>query len=190
MRPAGKAPQSLCFRRSVRFRPAPKCAPWLNSLRPPLRLLLSIGRGSGIGRVRAIAWEPDAYRKFLEHILQELPKPTATVAAVDAAGYLLAHAAEHPGSVGKLCLVAPTWRGPLPTMMGRRAMFRFVSRLVDLPVIGSALYRLNVNQPMIRMMAKACLCRSCLARSAPPSRETCRDQCDRRSTCFVLFCSR
>ena len=26
----------------------------------------------------AIAWEPDAYRKFLEHILQELPKPTAT----------------------------------------------------------------------------------------------------------------
>lgn len=103
----------------------------------------------------AIAWEPDAYRKFLEHILQELPKPTATVAAGHAAGYLLAHAAEHPGSVGKLCLVAPTWRGPLPTMMGRRrAMFRFVSRLVDLPVIGSALYRLNVNQPMIRMMAK------------------------------------
>lgn len=103
----------------------------------------------------AIAWEPDAYRKFLEHILQELPKPTATVAAGHAAGYLLAHAAEHHGSVGKLCLVAPTWRGPLPTMMGRRrAMFRFVSRLVDLPVIGSALYRLNVNQPMIRMMAK------------------------------------
>ena len=103
----------------------------------------------------AIAWEPDAYRKFLEHILQELPKPTATVAAGHAAGYLLAHAAEHPGSVGKLCLVAPTWRGPLPTMMGRRrAMFRFVSRLVDLPVIGSALYRLNVNEPMIHMMAK------------------------------------
>jgi pimeloyl-ACP methyl ester carboxylesterase len=102
----------------------------------------------------AIAWEPDAYRKFLEHILQELPKPTATVAAGHAAGYLLAHAAEHPGSVGKLCLVAPRWRGPLPTMMGRRAMFRFVSRLIDLPVIGSALYRLNVNQPMIRMMAK------------------------------------
>jgi pimeloyl-ACP methyl ester carboxylesterase len=101
----------------------------------------------------AIAWEPDAYRKFLEHILQELPKPTATVAAGHAAGYLLAHASEHHGSVGKLCLVAPTWRGPLPTMMGRRAMFRFVSRLVDLPVIGSALYRLNVNQPMIRMMA-------------------------------------
>jgi pimeloyl-ACP methyl ester carboxylesterase len=33
-------------------------------------------------------------------------------------------------------------------------MFRFVSRLVDLPVIGSTLYRLNVNPPMIRMMAR------------------------------------
>ena len=102
-----------------------------------------------------VAWEPDAYRKFLGHILQEIPKLTATIAAGHAGGYLLAQAAEHPGSVGGLCLVAPTWRGPLPTMMGgRRAIFRIISRLVDLPVIGSALYRLNVNQPMIRMMAR------------------------------------
>jgi pimeloyl-ACP methyl ester carboxylesterase len=103
----------------------------------------------------AIAWAPDAYREFLGHILHELPKPTATVAAGHGAAYLLAHAAEHPGSAGGLCLVAPTWRGPLPTMMGgRRAIFRHISRLVDLPVIGSALYRLNVNKPMIRMMGR------------------------------------
>jgi pimeloyl-ACP methyl ester carboxylesterase len=102
-----------------------------------------------------VAWEPDAYRAFLAHILQKLPKPTATVAAGHAAVYLLCHAAEHPGSVGRLCLVAPTWRGPLPTMMGgRRTMFRYISRLIDLPVIGSALYRLNVNRPMIRMMGR------------------------------------
>src|SRR5271155_3959861 len=111
--------------------------------------------GFGDGPRPAVPWEPDAYRKFLGHILQELHEPTATVAAGHAAGYLLAHAAEHPGSVGKLCLVAPTWRGPLPTMMGRRrAVFRFISRIVDLPVIGSALYRLNVNQPMIRIMGR------------------------------------
>lgn len=88
----------------------------------------------------SVAWEPDAYRAFLAHILQEWPKPAATVAAGHAAGYLLCHAAEHPGSAGCLCLVAPTWRGPLPTMMGRRrTMFRYISRLIDLPVIGSAL---------------------------------------------------
>jgi pimeloyl-ACP methyl ester carboxylesterase len=59
-----------------------------------------------------VAWEPDAYRAFLAHILQELPKLVATVAAGHAAGYLLAHAADHPGSAGRLLLVAPTWRGP------------------------------------------------------------------------------
>jgi pimeloyl-ACP methyl ester carboxylesterase len=103
----------------------------------------------------SIAWEPDAYRAFLVQILQKLPRPTATVAAGHAAGYVLCHAAEHPGSAGRLCLVAPTWRGPLPTVMGgRRAMFRYISSLVDLPVFGSALYRLNVNRPMIRLMAR------------------------------------
>jgi pimeloyl-ACP methyl ester carboxylesterase len=103
----------------------------------------------------SVAWEPDAYRAFLAQILQELPRPTATVAAGHAAGYLLCHAAEHPDSAGRLCLVAPTWRGPLPTMMGgRRTMFRYISRLVDLPGIGSTLYRLNVNRPMIRLMGR------------------------------------
>jgi pimeloyl-ACP methyl ester carboxylesterase len=39
-------------------------------------------------------------------------------------------------------------------MGGRRTMFRYISRLVDLPVIGSALYRLSVNRPMIRVMGR------------------------------------
>jgi len=103
----------------------------------------------------AIVWDPSAYRAFLAFILETLTKPWATVAAGHAAGYLIAHAATHPGSAGRLCLVAPTWRGPLPTMMGRRpTVFRLVSRLIDLPVIGSALYRLNVNRPMIRIMGR------------------------------------
>jgi pimeloyl-ACP methyl ester carboxylesterase len=103
----------------------------------------------------AVAWEPDAYRAYLAYILEQLPKPVATLAAGHAAGYLIGHVAEHPGSAGRLCLIAPTWRGPLPTMMGRRrTMFRYISRLIDLPVIGSALYRLNVNRPMIRVMGR------------------------------------
>ena len=103
----------------------------------------------------SVAWTPEAYRTFLKHVLRELPKVTATIAVGHGAGYLLAQAAEQPGSAGRLCLVAPTWRGPLPTMTGKRhGMFRLVSKLIDLPVVGSALYRLNVNQPMIRMMAR------------------------------------
>jgi pimeloyl-ACP methyl ester carboxylesterase len=103
----------------------------------------------------AVAWEPDAYRAFLAGILQRWPKPVATVAAGHAAGYLISHAAEHPGSAGRLCLVAPTWRGPLPTMIGTRSpALRQVCRLIDMPIIGAALYAVNVNRPMIRMMGR------------------------------------
>lgn len=38
-------------------------------------------------------------------------------------------------------------------MGGRRGAFRYISQLVDVPVLGAALYRLNVNGPMIRMMS-------------------------------------
>ena len=49
----------------------------------------------------------DAYRAFLAQILRELPRPAATWQRVHAAGYLLCHAAEHPGTAGRLCLVEP-----------------------------------------------------------------------------------
>jgi pimeloyl-ACP methyl ester carboxylesterase len=102
----------------------------------------------------SVAWNPEAYRTFLKRVLQEFPKLAATIAVGHGAAYLLGHAAEHPGSGGGLCAIAPTWRGPLPTMIGRRAVFPLICRLIDLPVVGSGLYRLNVNQPMIRMMAR------------------------------------
>ena len=45
----------------------------------------------------------------------------------------------------RLVLIAPTWRGPLPTMMdGQWPLFDRICQLVDLPVIGPLLYRLNV----------------------------------------------
>jgi len=78
----------------------------------------------------------------------------ATVAAGHAAGYCLAAARTRPGTTGRLCLVAPTWRGPLPTVMGKRhAAFRHIARAGDLPAIGDLIYRLNVNPFMVRMMA-------------------------------------
>ena len=49
---------------------------------------------------------------------------------------------------------SPAWRGPLPTMMGRKhPMFAQISRMVDWPVVGDLLYRLNVNRFMVRKMA-------------------------------------
>lgn len=103
-----------------------------------------------------VAWTPDAYKAFLKHVLEDVvPRPFATVAAGHAASYALWAAASMPGSAGRLCLIAPTWRGPLPTMMnGKRGPADWIARAGDLPVLGSLLYRLNVNRPVVRMMAK------------------------------------
>jgi pimeloyl-ACP methyl ester carboxylesterase len=102
-----------------------------------------------------LRWSPDLYRSFLAHLLNEVvPRPFAAIAAGHAAAYCLDAAAARPASTGRLCLIAPTWRGPLPTMMGRKyPIFAQITRMVDWPVVGDLLYRLNVNRFMIRKMA-------------------------------------
>jgi len=102
-----------------------------------------------------LRWSPGIYRSFLAYLLTDVaPRPFATIAAGHAAAYCLDAAAARPGSTGRLCLIAPTWRGPLPTMMGRKhPMFAQISRIVDWPVVGDFLYRLNVNRFMVRKMA-------------------------------------
>jgi pimeloyl-ACP methyl ester carboxylesterase len=78
----------------------------------------------------------------------------AVIAAGHAATFTLAHAYACPRAFGCMVLIAPTWRGPLPTIMnGHRPWFDLVRRLVDVPIIGSLLYRLNVNRLVIQHMA-------------------------------------
>ncbi len=75
------------------------------------------------------------------------------VAAGHAAAYVAHYAARHSGSIGRLALIAPTWRGPLPTMAGgNRPLFRRIQRAMEVPVIGPMLYRANVNPVVVRMM--------------------------------------
>ncbi|TPM22660.1 alpha/beta fold hydrolase [Mesorhizobium sp. B2-3-5] len=102
-----------------------------------------------------VDWRPELYRTFLRFVMESVVQPAATIAAGHAAGYVLAEAAENPAGFGRLCLLSPTWRGPLPTMTGRRmALFRGLVKAVDLPLIGSVIYRLNVNSTVIGMMAR------------------------------------
>jgi pimeloyl-ACP methyl ester carboxylesterase len=104
----------------------------------------------------AIRWRPNAYVTFLRYVLTEqVTRPFATVAAGHAASYALAVGGAAPNTTGPLCLIAPTWRGPLPTMMrGRRRLGEIIVRVGDLPMLGQILYRLNVNPPIVRMMAR------------------------------------
>ena len=102
-----------------------------------------------------VAWSPAAYAAFLRFLVEKVaPRPHAVIAAGHGAIYALADAAARPGGFGRLVMLAPTWRGPLPTMMnGRRPWFDRVCRMVDVPVVGPLLYRLNVNRPVVRYMA-------------------------------------
>jgi pimeloyl-ACP methyl ester carboxylesterase len=77
------------------------------------------------------------------------------VAAGHAATYALYQAVYRPGTIDRLVLVAPTWRGPLPTMMGgQRPGFARIRAAVDNSVVGPLLYRLNVSRPIVAKMAR------------------------------------
>jgi hypothetical protein len=65
------------------------------------------------------------------------------------------NAVHPPETIEQLVLIAPTWRGPFPTMMvGQRPWFGRVRAAVDNAVVGPLLYRLNVSAPVVRRMAQ------------------------------------
>ena len=101
-----------------------------------------------------IDWAPEIYAAFLSFLLTSVvTQPHAIIAAGHAAGYVLKHAGSSPQVMPRLVLIAPTWRGPLPTMMGQhRRFFDRLCRLVDRSTIGPLIYRLNVNPLVVRRM--------------------------------------
>ena len=110
--------------------------------------------GFGEGARPQVDWTPEAYAAFLAFLLTSvIADPYAVIAAGHAATYVLKHAAGATDTRGRLVLIAPTWRGPLPTMMGgQRPFFERLCRLVDRPGLGPLIYRLNVNRFMVRRM--------------------------------------
>jgi pimeloyl-ACP methyl ester carboxylesterase len=99
---------------------------------------------------------PDSLSAFLNWFLSDvLSPPHMAVAAGHAATYALYQAVHWPGTINRLVLLAPTWRGPLPTMIGsRRPWFARVQSAVDHQSIGPLLYRLNVSSFVIKKMAR------------------------------------
>lgn len=98
----------------------------------------------------ALPHAPALHLAFLRAFVAEVMKtPCVVVAAGHAAAYALQLAPAWCGIV----LAAPTWRGPLPTMMGgRRPAQDRILAAIRAPVLGPALYRLNVSRPVIAAM--------------------------------------
>jgi len=128
--------------------------PLMQRLAGQFRVLALDWPGFGTAPRPHLRWTPDALSGFLDHALGALgARPHGVVAAGHAATYVLHHAARHAGFTDRIALIAPTWRGPLPTMAGGdRPLFAGIRRLIELPGLGPVLYRLNVSSFVIRRM--------------------------------------
>jgi pimeloyl-ACP methyl ester carboxylesterase len=99
-------------------------------------------------------YAPPLYRQFLADFVRDMYlSPVTIIAAGHAAGYALNLAATVPNSVAKLVLIAPTWRGPLPTMArGQKPWLKSVRDLIRTPILGQFLYQLNTTPSLLAFM--------------------------------------
>jgi pimeloyl-ACP methyl ester carboxylesterase len=102
-----------------------------------------------------IRYRPPLYSRCLAAFIQRFTEPVDVVAAGHAAGYALELAGEAPGRIHRLALLAPTWRGPLPTAMGPHPrVWRALEALVLAPLVGPLLYAVNSSRPFIHWMMR------------------------------------
>ncbi len=111
----------------------------------------------GFGESARPAWRsrPAIYQALLKDFVREVvPEVTGLVACGHSAGYALQLVAEGELlGLKAIALVAPTWRGPLPTAMGeRRRIYALLRWLVWSPLLGQGLYALNTHPAFLRWM--------------------------------------
>jgi pimeloyl-ACP methyl ester carboxylesterase len=109
--------------------------------------------GFGDSARPAIAYQPAVYHQLLQSFVRDVCKNSiAVIAAGHAAGYVMeAGAIDTPWS--RIVLVAPTWRGPLPTMMGKQQpWFATIRQTIGTPLLGQALYKLNTLPSFLSFM--------------------------------------
>jgi pimeloyl-ACP methyl ester carboxylesterase len=98
-------------------------------------------------------YNPELYKTFLKELLENQENPVILIAAGHAVGYALDAAISRPQKVNRLCTIAPTWRGPLPTMMRKTpSSFNWLNKLIETPIIGDILYNLNTSKPILKYM--------------------------------------
>ncbi|SNB54495.1 Pimeloyl-ACP methyl ester carboxylesterase [Arboricoccus pini] len=118
------------------------------------RLHLADWPGFGVTPAPAAPLSPDLLHRYMAALLESLDAPPLVIAAGHGSGYAL-HAAQK-GRLRRLAMLAPTWRGPLPTMMGgRHPLQSRIRRAIELPVLGQLAYRLNLSPPIVRRMLQA-----------------------------------
>jgi pimeloyl-ACP methyl ester carboxylesterase len=110
--------------------------------------------GFGQSSRPAFNYSPALYHTFLKDFVRAVfTEPVVVIAAGHAAGYVMQLAQQQRSAWSWVVLIAPTWRGPLPTAMGeRRGLYGLLRFLVRLPLLGQFLYLLNTLPPFLRWM--------------------------------------
>lgn len=110
--------------------------------------------GFGQSERPRLDYRPAVYHAFLRDFVQStFTEPIVAIAAGHAAGYVMQLVHQQPDAFTYVILAAPTWRGPLPTMMGdKRWFFKSVRRVIGTPILGQFLYWLNTLPSFLRWM--------------------------------------
>ncbi|MBK1990647.1 alpha/beta hydrolase [Sphaerospermopsis aphanizomenoides BCCUSP55] len=109
--------------------------------------------GFGESSRLSLDYNPAIYQQFLADFVKSVFNiPIIVVAAGHAAGYVLKLAFQQPDAFSRLVLVAPTWRGPLPTMGANANIAAMVRGMVRSPLLGQALYKLNTTPSFLSWM--------------------------------------
>ncbi|MEH2191635.1 MAG: alpha/beta hydrolase [Nostoc sp.] len=108
--------------------------------------------GFGESSRPSLDYRPEIYQHFLEDFVKAIfNTPIIAIAAGHAASYVLKLAVKQV-AFSKIVLLAPTWRGPLPTMGASQQIAGIVRGLVRSPILGQALYKLNTAQSLLSFM--------------------------------------
>jgi pimeloyl-ACP methyl ester carboxylesterase len=107
----------------------------------------------------AITYDASFLRSALRAVLSYLraihPGRITVVAAGHSASIALGLAGEWSARWQSLVAVAPTWRGPLPTMTGwPPQQFSWLQQVIAAPLIGPALYQLNTSRAALKLMLR------------------------------------
>ncbi len=142
--------------RSVRFPHDEKCGHCRSGWQSHSQPLPSTGLDLAIDQSHTSTGKPKFTKRFSRTCSRiSYRRPSRQLRQATQQATLSSTLGKHKHSAGRLVLLSPTWRGPLPTMAGgSRPVFSKIARAFDLPVFGAMLYRLNVNKFVIGMMAR------------------------------------
>lgn len=152
----GRGPQILMLPAPSSVSSRAELLPLAGLLAADFELVVPDWPGFGLEPTPPVRWQPRHFQEFLAVLAVRTLGPRFTIlGAGHAAAYALDLAARMPGRVAGVALVAPTWRGPLPTVAGGyRPWQARVRAVIETPALGEALYRLNVSRPVLAMMMK------------------------------------